>query len=194
MRSRYRDKIWNLTQQQLPIVAASDALYPEIYIESPLRDSGYSTATTGYRRGEMRSVVSQAVAAGVAVAGGGKPVLPFMRTACFLGKMPCYSKPPYGNGSLFLSDELVKAGLEVPYEQGAAGVVIYQEQEAVTQPAALAKQLATVTGPAGEALLTRIKACAVAQCSGHGRCMPLSSQQYCECFAGFTGPKCASQS
>ena len=92
----YRQKVWNLTQQQLPIVAASDALFPEIYIESPYRDSGYSTATTGYRRGEMRSVVSQAVAAGVAV--GGKPVLPFMRTACFLGRLACYSKPPYGNG------------------------------------------------------------------------------------------------
>ena len=94
-----------------------------------------------------------------------------------------------GAGSLFVSPELVQAGLAVPYEQGAAGVVIYVEQEDVTQPAALAKQLATVTGPAGQALLAHVQACA-AHCSGHGRCMPLGSQQ-CECYKGFTGPKCS---
>ena len=91
-------------------------------MESPHRDSGYSLATIGYRRGEMRSIVGQAVAAGVAV--GGRPVVPFMRTACFLGKMPCYD--PSRNNSLFLSPEGVSAGLTVPYEVGAAGVVIYQ--------------------------------------------------------------------
>ena len=48
-----------LSQQQLPIVAASDAVFPEIYPESPRRDSGYSLATVGYRRGEFRSVVGQ---------------------------------------------------------------------------------------------------------------------------------------
>ena len=41
---------------------------------------------------------------------------------------------------------------QVPYEVGAAGVVIYQEQEAVHDPAQLAKQLATVTGPYGREL------------------------------------------
>lgn len=35
----YRQLIWNFTQQQLPIVQESDALFPEIYLESPLRDS-----------------------------------------------------------------------------------------------------------------------------------------------------------
>ena len=40
----------------------------------------------------------------------------------------------------------------MPYEVGAAGVVIYQEQEAVHDPVQLAKQLATVTGPYGREL------------------------------------------
>ena len=67
-----------------------------------------------------RAAYQQAVAAGAAV--GGRPVVPFMRTACFLGKMPCYDQSR--NNSLFLSPEGVSAGLTVPYEVGAAGVVI----------------------------------------------------------------------
>ena len=57
----------------------------------------------------------------------------------------------------------------MPYEVGAAGVVIYQEQEAVHDAAQLAKQLATVTGPYGRELLTAITECAKERCSGHGR-------------------------
>ena len=137
-----QEAIWNFTQQQLPIVEASDALFPELYLESPLRDSGYSLATIGYRRGEMRSIVRQAVAAGDVF--GGRPVLPFIRTFCYMGTLACYDRSR--NSSKELSRWGVEAGLTVPYEVGGAGVVIYQEQEAVKDPAELAAQLANVTG------------------------------------------------
>ena len=185
----YRETVWNYTQQQLPIVAASTALYPSIYIESPLRDSGYSLATVGYRRGEMRSVVGQAVAAANSV--GGRPVIPFMRTFCFFGTMACYD--PSINKSLELSRWGVEAGLTVPYEEGGAGVVIYQEQEAVKDAAELAHQLTTVTGPLGKSFLERVRACGASRCSGHGRCMPLDGDAGCECDAGHAGPTCASR-
>ena len=58
---------------------------------------------------------------------------------------------------------------QVPYEVGAAGVVIYQEKEAIHEPDQLAQQLATVTGPYGRELLAEIKECAKERCSGHGR-------------------------
>jgi hypothetical protein len=57
----------------------------------------------------MRSIMGQAVAAGDAV--GGRPVLPFARTACMFGTMQCYSKVQ--NDSVFLSPEAVHAGLAV---------------------------------------------------------------------------------
>ena len=139
---QYQRRIWNFTQQQLPIIEASDALFPELYLESPLRDSGYSLATIGYRRGEMRSIVGQAVAAAELV--GGRPVLPFVRTFCYLGALACYDKSR--NSSKEISKWGIEAGLTVPYEMGAAGVVIYQEQEAVKEPAELAAQLMNVTG------------------------------------------------
>eukprot|EP01052_Picozoa_sp_SAG31_P000607 SAG31_NODE_17_length_35773_cov_25.999271_32_plen_177_part_00 len=108
MNPEHRARIWNVTQQFLPIVAEADALFPEIYIPSP-RLHGYDGLSIGYRRGEMRSIVGQAVAAGDAV--GGRPVVPFMRTACMFGTMGCYSKSI--NNSLFLSPEAVYAGLAV---------------------------------------------------------------------------------
>ena len=67
-----------------------------------------------------------------------------MRTFCYLGSMACYDKSV--NSSKELSRWGVEAGLTVPYEVGAAGVVIYQEQEAVHEPAQLATQLTNVTG------------------------------------------------
>ena len=171
----FRPQIWNFTQQSLPIIEASDALFPEIYLESPLRDSGYSLFTIGYRRGEMRSVVGQAVAAGEVF--GGRPVLPFIRTFCYMGTLGCYDKSR--NSSAELSRWGVEAGLTVPYEVGAAGVVIYQEQEAIKDPAELAAQLKTVTGPIGLAFLERVRACAATRCSGHGR---VSSQAISRCL------------
>ena len=86
--------------------------------------------------------------------------------------------------------------LQVPYEVGAAGVVIYQEQEAVHEPAQLAKQLATVTGPYGRELLTAIRGCARERCSGHGRCMPLCRRDvpvHCQCDAHWSGEACESK-
>ena len=119
-----------------------------------------------------------------------------MRTACMFGTMPCYSKSL--NDSVFLSPEAVYARLAVPYEVGAAGVVLYQEQEAMREPAMLAKQLSTViTGPYERELLTVIKECARTRCSGHGRCMPLPATfaeedvaVHCQCDTPWSGEVC----
>lgn len=61
-----------------------------------------------------------------------------------MGSMACYDRSV--NSSKELSRWGIEAGLTVPYEVGAAGVVIYQEQEAVREPAQLAAQLTNVTG------------------------------------------------
>jgi hypothetical protein len=63
-----------------------------------------------------------------------------------MGSMACYDKSV--NSSKELSRWGIEAGLTVPYEVGAAGVVIYQENEAVLEPAQLAAQLTNVTGAA----------------------------------------------
>ena len=58
MNPEHKERIWNATQQFLPIVAEADVLYPEIYVPSP-RLHGYDGLSIGYRRGEMRSIVGQ---------------------------------------------------------------------------------------------------------------------------------------
>ena len=64
------------------------------------------------------------------------------------------------------------------------------ESEATKAAAELAAQMGNVTGPAGQAVVQRARECAESHCSGHGRCMPLASDN-CVCYPGFAGPKCA---
>ena len=113
------------------------------------------------------------------------PVLPFAATYCQSPPMPCYS-----NGTYPIEPWAVEMVMTMPYEEGAAGVVMYLEAEATKRPAELAHQLRTVTGPTGQSLVERARACAAAHCGGHGRCMPLASEK-CECYPGFVGPSCS---
>ena len=66
---------------------------------------------------------------------GGRPVLPFIATFCQ------YPYPCYTNGSVALEPWAVQMLLTMPYERGAAGVVVYVEKEAQLIPQALAAQL-----------------------------------------------------
>ena len=107
-------RLWEITQQQRPIWEASDALFPEIYLESPGRDAGLGGKSAGFDRAGLRSVVRQAVRGADLV--GGRPVLPFAATFCDL-PFKCYS-----NGSLTLEPWAVEMVLTMPYQEGAAGV------------------------------------------------------------------------
>ena len=55
-------RLWDIVaQQQRPIWAASDVLFPVIYFESPLEDAGLGGKSAGFDRAGMRSVVKTAV-------------------------------------------------------------------------------------------------------------------------------------
>ena len=55
-------RLWDIiAQQQRPIWAASDVLFPVIYFESPLEDAGLGGKSAGFDRAGMRSVVKTAV-------------------------------------------------------------------------------------------------------------------------------------
>ena len=58
------------------------------------------------------------------------------------------------------------------------------------EPAEMAAQLMNVTGPIGEVMLARVRACAVSRCSGNGRCMPLDGRAGCQCYSGHNGATC----
>ena len=107
-------RLWEITQQQRPIWEASDALFPQIYLESPGRDAGLGGKSAGFDRAGLRSVVRQAVRGAELV--GARPVLPFAATFCDL-PFKCYS-----NGSLTLEPWAVEMVLTMPYQEGAAGV------------------------------------------------------------------------
>ena len=57
-------------QQQRPIWAASDALYPEIYFESPKNDAGLGGKPAGFDRATKTAVVAAAVRAAKSVRPG----------------------------------------------------------------------------------------------------------------------------
>ena len=73
-------RLWAILQQQRPIWAASDALFPQIYLESPARDAGLAGKGAGFDRAGLRAVVRAAVRGAALV--GGRPVLPFAATYC----------------------------------------------------------------------------------------------------------------
>ena len=52
--------------------------------------------------------------------------------------------------------DTVEMVLEMPYAEGAAGVIVYLESESKYRPAELAHQLGTVTGPTGQVRVHRI--------------------------------------
>ena len=70
-----------------------------------------------------------------------------------------------------------------------AASLFWVDRESVRPADGLLSLVANVTGPRTKAFIDKVEACAEANCSSHGRCMPVESNQ-CECFAGWSGAKC----
>ena len=75
-------------------------------------------------------------------------------------------------------------------DAGAAGVVIWIDAEAINHPQALAAYATTRTGPEAQRFVAAVEACSSANCSSHGRCIPVGSS-YCVCDDGYSGVRCA---
>jgi hypothetical protein len=150
------------------------------------------------QRAGLRSVIGQALRSAAAVDLPSKPtVVPFIWNFCSICNSahsncaPCYQNSSLDlNASFHINRWGIEASLRIPYELGAAGVLVWVDQEENSETQQLESVLHGTTGPIGKQLLGEIAECSLANCSGHGRCQPLQSSS-CECYAGFTGPRCA---
>ena len=200
----------------LPVVEASDILFPSAYMMSvDPRSHGYilglsslqcdlnhwvgppcANSTLAVQRAGLRSIIGQALRASAAVENK-PPVIPFVWQFCSVCNSmntncaPCYQNASAAgwNASFHLNRWGIEASLTVPYELGAAGVLVWVDVEEANKPQAVASVLQDITGPIGQRLLGDIADCSRANCSGHGRCQPLHTST-CDCFAGFRGPHC----
>lgn len=204
----------------LPVVQASDILFPSAYLMSiDPRSHGYILGLSGLQcdlnhwsgppctnhslavqRAGLRSIIGQALRSSAAVERK-PPVVPFIWQFCSVCNSmntncaPCYNNISTAgwNESFHVNQWGIEASLTVPYELGAAGVVVWVDIEEVNQPQRVASVLHDITGPIGQRLLGEIADCSRANCSGHGRCAPLHSST-CECLAGYSGAHCGKRS
>ena len=140
-------------------------------------------------RAWIKSVVGQAVRA----TNNTVPVIPYIWPFCEGG--PCYqdkTAPFANNGSKHVSDAMIQAMIEVPYSAGAAAALFWIDRESVRPSDGLVALTETSTGPHTKAFLARVESCSKANCSGHGRCMPVESDD-CECAPGWSGARCDQQ-
>lgn len=79
--------------------------------------------------------------------------------------------------------------MRAPADAGAAGVVIWVDEELTAQPHALVAYVRDQTAPRAVAIVAEAEECARRVCAGHGRCVPLGSQ-VCVCDVGHTGAHC----
>ena len=140
-------------------------------------------------RAWIKSVVGEAVRA----TNNTVPVIPYIWPFCEGG--PCYqdkTAPFANNGSKHVSDAMIQAMIEVPYSAGAAATLFWIDRESVRPSDGLVALTETSTGPHTKAFLARVEECSRANCSGHGRCMPVESDD-CECAPGWSGARCDQQ-
>ena len=81
------------------------------------------------------------------------------------------------NRSFTINQWGIAASLAIPYELGAAGVVVWVDDEEIHHITQLKSVLTNATGPIGERLLSEIAECSRVNCSNHGRCQPLRVPQ-----------------
>jgi hypothetical protein len=164
-----------------PVLDASDAVYPRIYLSpngddcrSPSHPAGCSTAET---ESWVRALVSEASRL---MRHRPRSVYPYM--------WQWYSGPNDANKAS-LSDADRHIVMTAPYDAGAAGVIIWVDDEAINHPQALKKYATEKTGPEAQAFVAAVEACAKANCSDHGTCVPIGSGN-CVCDPTYSGPGC----
>eukprot|EP01047_Picozoa_sp_COSAG01_P080756 COSAG01_NODE_15827_length_1295_cov_1.573579_1_plen_366_part_10 len=170
----------------LPVVEASDILFPSAYLMSvDPRSHGYILAlsslqcdlhhwagppcanhTLALQRAGLRSIIGQALRASAAVERH-PPVIPFVWQFCSVCNSrntncaPCYQNiSAVGwNESFHINRWGMEASLTIPYELGAAGVLVWVDIEEVHQPKMVEHVLQNITGPIGRSLLDDIAKC-----------------------------------
>ena len=172
---------------------AMGALYPQIYLYSD-GPTNSSTAHAARRQG-IGATVAQAVKVSRQLQADGlprPPVLPF-----------AWQRYPSGAKAMLDTADLASELLG-PYNAGADGLILWGDDP---ENAQYWDFVANVSGPMLRSFEEKIEACAVANCSGHGRCLmvplpPLQAKEgdtvipsgvtkVCECDLPWTGPSCA---
>jgi hypothetical protein len=172
--------------QMRPVWEASGALYPSIYLSSPLN-----------ARQRVTSTVSLAVATAEGIAAPGAKRLPVYPFA-----WECYH-----NGSALLTKEDLAIDLTAPYNAGADGVIVWGYtggNDGITaqggpQLEHYFEYIKENTGPLVQSFEKKVHACSARHCSAHGRCNTVSqdgpppASATCRCFDGWSGADCSTR-
>jgi hypothetical protein len=180
-----------IAEQHRPVWDESDRLFPSIYfqgiqpsgsinsyacMDAHFRGARCRNYTLAQNRAMIHSTIAQAMrsaapAASTNVQGTapvkGKPVLPYMWQYCD-SLFPCFQ-----NSTFSLTRWGLEASMRLPYDLGAAGLVIWVDAEEANRLPELHRLVASETGPLARELLDSVATCATQQCSGHGRCQTL---------------------
>ena len=203
------ERLRSYSDRQLPIWRASTGIFPSISLEPlcPMQQLATGPAVSddcaARNTAFIRSVVKEAMR--VAVLGArsrgptapAAPVIPF-NWQFYLGI------PPGGNSTHLVSVQEMRASITVPYELGAAGVVIWFDLEAehpsngsASHPGNTTQYYVEHTGPIAAGIMAKAASCSATRCSGNGRCCDagcggIDPSIRCSCYAGFAGPTCGS--
>eukprot|EP01048_Picozoa_sp_COSAG05_P009114 COSAG05_NODE_728_length_7700_cov_14.555979_3_plen_649_part_00 len=162
-----------ITRAALPIFKEAQAIFPSIYMDTVYNDS--QEAHFIHTRTNASVRIAQLV-------GGDSPpqVIPFV--------MQMKDSPKAGPLPLLTPAEIEQEFFR-PYDLGASGVIVFNGN--LTGHAAYWEHTQSVLGPAIRTFLDSVNNCSVAQCNGHGRCVPRGSTT-CVCFAKYHGTRCES--
>ena len=169
--------------------SASGAIYPSIYLEEG------GVATAAQQRAYVESMVNESrrLALGANVSShawtsretGPRPlVLPFQESYYH-----CYGHGCNDHLEIALSRADLLATLQIPFEQGADGVVLWDTPLAWNRVNDTIKNISSgLLGNTTRSIIDQACACSAAQCHGHGRCIDANAT--CECYSGFCGDSC----
>eukprot|EP01052_Picozoa_sp_SAG31_P033162 SAG31_NODE_3713_length_3957_cov_3.801452_4_plen_322_part_00 len=190
------DSWHELTLQQQPLVDASTALYPDIYLHLP----SASEAPHSVRDQQLAHVnVTVKVAVKMARRVRGGPVPPVYPFASVFNLKANFDNGKYHHPRTeLLSPSQAPYEFLWPYSFGARGIVIWSglgEQETLDSNKEANQSywsnFSRVYGPMMHSFLEGAEACSAAHCSGpeHGRCLPYNAA-HCDCEVGWSGDAC----
>ena len=196
------------SDRQLPIWRASTGIFPSIYLEPfcPMQQLATGPAVSAdcaaRNTAFIRSVVKEAMRVSIMGARSRGPTAPAAPVIPFSWQF-YLGTPPGGNSTHLVSVQEMRASITVPYELGAAGVVIWFDVEvdnpsngSASHPGNTTQYFLEHTGPIAAATIAKAASCSATRCSSHGRCCDacggIDPSVQCSCYSGFEGPTCGS--
>jgi hypothetical protein len=186
----YSDDEKALHDRMLPLLAASDALFPSVYLHYRSLDR----SDVSYRQNswlvrstvqEGRRLLSQLPAPRLARKRSGvldhRQVVPWVMFE-YLSNAP----DPDVRGQVVSALDM-NLQLEASAAEGCATVLMYEDGTTKNLTGATALLNAAIV-PTAAALSTDALACRTSLCHGHGRCA--ANQTACDCDVGWSGPSC----